>query len=147
MTETSRTTGRATKPVRGDVTALQAQALEEQRDAKLAQEAADKARLREVEDFTKKNTVIDYSGADVPLPEPEKAESDEPYRVITIKYAIEQMAFGREVLVDAEYNEHGECTRPAQLGGIRFFDFDEGRRYNVPRAMADHLDERGLVWH
>lgn len=147
MAETNRNTGRAAKPVRGDVTALQVQALEEQRDANLAKEAAEKAHRREVEELAKKNEVIDYSGADVPLPEPEKHEDHSPFREIIAKYDVDQMAFGREIVRDAEYNEDGECTRPAELGGIRFLSFQEGRRYRVPRALADHLDERGLVWH
>lgn len=27
------------------------------------------------------------------------------------------------------------------------YTFEEGRRYKVPQHVADHLEERGLVWH
>ena len=27
------------------------------------------------------------------------------------------------------------------------YNFEEGRQYRVPRALADHLEEKGYVWH
>jgi hypothetical protein len=33
------------------------------------------------------------------------------------------------------------------LGYGNTVSFKEGGRYRVPRWMADHLDEKGLVWH
>jgi hypothetical protein len=148
MTETNRTTGRRA-PARGDVTALQQATLDEARDTEQKEAAAEKKRAREVEDYQKKHEVIDYTGADVPLPEPEKADvEDEPYQVVTMKYDVEQMAYGREIHQDPEYDgETGEMTKAAVLGGIRFLNFAEGRRYNVPTPLAQHLDERGLLWH
>lgn len=147
MAETNRNTGRRA-PARGDVTALQQQALDEDRDRQREEDARAKAERAAVEEYAKAHEVIDYSGADEPLPEPEPVDDhDEPYREIIVKYDVEKMAFGREIVKDPEYNEHGELTRDAVLGNIRFLNFKEGRRYRVPRALADHMDERGLVWH
>lgn len=147
MADTNRTTGRPNKPVRGDVTAMQVQALEEERDANAAQKAREDAHRREVEEYAKKHEVIDYSGADTPLPEPEPVENDEPLREFIAKYTVEDMAFGRIINSPAEFNENGECTKPADLGGIRYLNFEEGRRYRVPKSLYMHLDERGLIWH
>lgn len=147
MAEVSRVTGKAT-PQRGDVTALQQNALNDQRDADAAQKAAADKHAREVEEYDRKHRVVDYSGADTPLPEPERVEDDSnPYREVIAKYDVEQMAYGRIVISEPEYNEYGELTVAAQLGGIRYLNFQEGRRYNVPKALADHMDERGLLWH
>lgn len=33
------------------------------------------------------------------------------------------------------------------LGYGNVVDFKEGNRYRVPRWVAEHLDEKGLVWH
>jgi hypothetical protein len=147
MAEVSRTTGRHA-PERGDVTALQESALAEQRDEEKRQAAASAAKAREVQEYDRKHTVIDYSEADTPIPEPERNEDpDEPYREIIAKYKVEQMAYGRIVLSEPEYNEYGELSKAAQLGGIRYLNFEEGRRYRVPKALAEHMDERGLLWH
>lgn len=147
MAETNRTTGRPSKPARGDVTALQVQALEEERDQNAAEALREKTRLREVEELSKKHEVINYADADTPLPDPEPEDDDEPTRVIIAKYNVENMAYGRIINQPAEYNENGECTKPADLGGIRYLNFEEGRRYQVPKPLYEHMDERGLVWH
>lgn len=33
------------------------------------------------------------------------------------------------------------------LGYGNVYSFIEGRRYRVPRWVADHLDSKGLIWH
>lgn len=155
MQETNRTTGRRA-PARGDVTALQQQQLDEQRDQERAEATAAAAAARQVEEYTRKNEVIDYSGADQPLPEPERRDdSDEPYREIIAKYDIPQMTFGREIVEEVLRDERnrpvldddGSPVKIKVPGRIRELNFREGRRYRVPKALADHMDERGLVWH
>lgn len=143
----NRSTGKATAQA-GDMTALRTAQLEDERDAERVEAARRVTMQREVEDYEARNTVIDYTGADTPLAEPEaEINKENPYREIIIKYAIDQMAFGREIIQDAEYDERGNITVPPRLGGIRYFSFAEGRRYKVPRELADHLDERGYVFH
>lgn len=33
------------------------------------------------------------------------------------------------------------------IGVGNTFDFEEGRKYRVPKAVADHLEEKHYVWH
>jgi hypothetical protein len=33
------------------------------------------------------------------------------------------------------------------FGKDNHYDFEEGREYVVPQALADHLEEKGLLWH
>jgi hypothetical protein len=143
----NRATGKAV-PQAGDMTALRSQQLEDDRDAERAEAARRATQQAEVEDYEARNVVIDYTGADTPLPVAvEATDNQDPYREIIIKYGIDQMAFGREIIQNAEYDGHGNITIPPRLGGIRYFTFKEGRKYRVPRALADHLDERGYVFH
>jgi hypothetical protein len=145
---TNRSTGRAA-PQPGDMTALQKAALEEKADAAKDEAARLQAAKVEVEDYEAKHTVIDYSGADIPLPEvtEDEAELENPVREVIMKYAIDQMAFGREVISEPVLDDNGNVVVPARLGGIRYFTFKEGRRYRLPKALADHLDERGFLFH
>jgi|SRR5581483_8174320 len=143
----NRATG-AKAPQPGDMTAVRKAALEEQHAEEQAARAAELSMLAETDTWEKQNTVVDYTGADTPLPEVKPVEDDaNPVREIIIKYPIEQMAFGREVIKEAELDGNGNVLVPAVLGNIRYFDFEEGRRYRVPRPLADHLDERGYVFH
>ena len=49
--------------------------------------------------------------------------------------------------LDDDGNPTWEIKRPAELGGLRFYNFEEGRKYRLPRPLADHLDEHGYVFH
>lgn len=146
---TNRTTG---KPVAqpGDMTALRKQAQEETRDVEQAEAAQRLTMAREVDDYEKQHVTVDYTGADVALPDVEEDDGadERPYREIIVKYDIDKMAFGRDIVTPAVTDEAtGVMSVPPVLGGIRFFDFKEGRRYRVPRELAEHLDERGYVFH
>lgn len=144
---TNRGTGRRVAQP-GDMTALRKQVQEEERDEQQREAARKMTMAKEVEEYDKRHTVIDYTGADQPLPEVvEEEDNDDPYREIIIKYDIDQMAFGREIVKDAVMEDDGTMKIPPILGNIRFLSFKEGRRYRVPRALADHLDERGFVFH
>jgi len=152
---TNRSTGRPV-PQKGDQTAVQAQALEAKKAEDAAQAQAEAVAEAEVASFEKKKVVIDYyTDADKPLAEvvEDEVTSTLPYREVTIKYGIENMVFGRKIIRQPEYrkDEKGEDTwemvRPAELGGLRFLNFEEGRRYRLPRELADHLDEHGYIFH
>jgi len=147
-TRVNRTSGKAA-PQPGDVTALRTQALEEQRDEDQREASKRLSMASEVQEYEKQNVVIDYTDVDNPLPEvqPEDGDDDRPYREVTIKYDIDNMVYGVKILREAEYDERGNVTRPADVGGPRFFSFKEGRRYRLPKPLADHLDERGYVFH
>lgn len=152
---TNRATG---KPVaqRGDQTAVQAQALEAKKEEAAKVAAAKAEALAEVDSFKKKNVVIDYfADADKPVDDvvEDEVASTLPFREVTMKYTIDQMTYGMQIVSPAVYekDEEGNDTRvlaePAQVGGPRYYSFEEGRKYRLPRELADHLDERGYVFH
>ena len=145
--EVNRNTGKA--PVqRGDTTALQQAELDKQRDAKAEQAAAVKAAADKQENWAKRNTVVDYSQADQPIElAPEEIDDDSPTRDIVVKYTVDRMAYGRAVNWETVTDEDGKSREVSSLGGIRYFDFQEGRKYRVPTDMAKHMEERGLVAH
>lgn len=69
-----------------------------------------------------------------------------PKRRIRVNYPIEDMTFGREVLFPGEMNEFGAWVRPAVLGGLRNYTFEEGRWYVVDADLADHLAFLGYIY-
>jgi phage-related tail protein len=52
-------------------------------------------------------------------------EVETPVREFRVNTAIENMTFG-----------HGQ-----------HYDFEEGVRYKAPKALYDHLDSLGYIWH
>lgn len=135
----------------GDLTGVQGQRLAAERDE--AAEEESQARLAEAQQdrVEKLTTVVDYS--ETPTGRREQAEVVEtPVEVhpttmmIRVNYPIEQMTFGREVIVNAEYDDHGVCTRAAVLGGMLTYDFEEGQQYKVPWELGAHLKTLGYVY-
>ena len=145
--EVNRNTGKA--PVqRGDTTALQQAELDKQRDAKAEHDAAVKAAADKQENWAKRNTVVDYSQADQPIEiVPEEEDDDSPTRDIVVKYTIEKMTYGTNVTWESVTDQDGKVHEVPSVGQPRYFDFQEGRKYRVPTAMAKHMEERGLVAH
>ena len=141
------TTTEKAQPRPGDVTGLRKQQLEQQHAAEVAEVAERISMNAKVEDKRKQNEVIDYSGADEPLPEPEPVEAnDEPYVIFRCSGDIERMVFGREVRVEHGKDEDGNDVTVLVPGNLRFFDFKEGHQYRVPRDLYEHLDARGYVY-
>ena len=56
------------------------------------------------------------------------------------------MAYGRQVISQPVYDDRYNLVKPPVLGSIRYFSFMEGRRYDIPRPMAEHLLVRGIVY-
>jgi hypothetical protein len=126
---------------------LEAQAAEERkiREAEMAQATQAAAEYRET-------SVVDYSegghsapGTDVPEAEevPEEIEVQDPIVQIRVNSPIEDMVFGRSIAHPGD-PEHGIPPTP---GPLQFYSFQEGVTYKVPRAMAEHLDRLGYLWH
>lgn len=133
----------------GDQTALRKQQLELEHAAELAERASELSMHAARQRSEISNEVLDFTDIDTPLPE-FKPQVDDTTPVIecVIKYDIDRMAFGMKINRPAEIDpETGAVTRPAELGGIRFLSFTEGRRYKLPRALYTHLDERGFIAH
>jgi hypothetical protein len=136
----------------GDKTGLRAQALEAETAHRDAEAAREKSAAKADQEHRKRHEVIDYTGDagyDKPLPEADRDEVDiaDPYRTVRMKYEIEDMVFGREVKTEGYTDDDGKTHEVQVPGRIRTWSFSEGRQYRLPRAMADHLDERGFVLH
>lgn len=109
--------------------------------------AADKAAEDEANAVRIGITHVDLDEGFSPLPE--TAENDNPKSetvVVRFRREVEEMAYGRTVLSQPVYDDKGNLAKPAVLGNIRFFSFMEGRRYEIPRPMAEHLSARGIVY-
>ena len=132
----------------GDLTGTRGQKLAQERDdaqeAALAEAAAAKAGER----VEKLSTVVDYTETSRPVAEVVDAPVEVQPKEMTIRvnYPIEDMTFGKEVITPAEYNEHGEVTKPAVLGGLLNYNFEEGVQYKVPFELGAHLKEKGYVY-
>lgn len=110
-------------------------------------EAAEKMSLATAKAAKEQEQVIDYTGADTPVEEVEtqEVEVNEPERFIRVNSEIEDMVFGRQVVTPASADEHGNY-RPAVLGPLNFFNFSPGKRYKVPRELAEHLSKLGYLY-
>lgn len=133
----------------GDLTGRNTQKLEAERDE--AQEAEAQARLTKASEERVEllSTVVDYSEGGVRT-EAEVVETEPEIHpatmLIRVNYPIEQMTFGREVVAPPEYDDHGNVTKPAILGGMLTYDFKEGQQYRVPWELGAHLKSLGYVY-
>lgn len=140
------------------VAEAQAAVAEEQERA-----AAELSMLTAQEAERRDNEVVDYSQGGYAAPAPEQptarrgvhpelaAEIEQALEVevgprdveVRVNSKIEQMVYGRQVL------DLGDPAKgiPPRLGTLQFYDFEEGVRYRVPVALAEHLDELGYLWH
>jgi hypothetical protein len=125
-----------------DFTGQKQQRLEADKSEAKKEAAKRVAMVNEVEREVN-NEVIDYTGADIPLPEVEvqEVEINDPYRTIRVNTDINQMTFGRRVQDPGDI-EHGI---PPVMGDIPMYNFEEGRSYRIPKDMADHLQRLGYL--
>lgn len=92
-------------------------------------------------------THVDLESGYSPLPDVEENNDPKSEMVIVrFRRAVDEMAYGRAIVAPAVYDGDGNLVKPAVLGGIRYFSFTEGRRYEIPRSMAEHLFARGIVY-
>ncbi|MDX3260688.1 hypothetical protein PV336_15825 [Streptomyces sp. MI02-2A] len=110
------------------------------RKAELAKEHAEELKAREgeislmtaVAAEEKENTVVEVKPRDMSAPvEPEPVEVADavevevPMATFRVNTTLEQMTYG-----------HGN-----------HYDFEEGVKYKGPKALYDHLDSLGYIWH
>lgn len=115
-----------------DFTGREADRLAKARDQDAARREAELTMASQAEAAAKEAEVVDYSEppskAAPAADEPQLGESVEvkaPYRTVRINTDLEQVTYGA--------GNH--------------YDFEAGRRYNLPTDLAQHLDEKGFVWH
>lgn len=134
-----------------------------QQKAKLAKEHADAVAARgdelammdAAERVAAENRVTDYTaGADSPLIlDDEKSLADAEAELSRNRPQFED----DEVVIDDEgvgVREQPHRTirvnsdlEQVTIGAGNHYTFKEGEKYRVPAAVADHLEEKGLVWH
>jgi hypothetical protein len=156
MPEAARQTGarpNSTTKARPGDTAMRKQQLEQERDLQAAQQQAEDEAAEAAVQEIRKNSVIDYTNVDQPLPEapvdPLSGDEDDGKPVVVrVKYDLPEMTYGREILVPERPDPNlAGGVIPAQLGKINTLKFEEGRQYALPKPLARHMDERGLLMH
>ena len=112
----------------GDMTGLETERLQKEHQEELKARAAEISMMNEIE--AEQNEVpIDYSEG--PLTRaPEIEEADE----IELKPAT-QTIIPNTTLESVTY------------GAGKHYSFEEGRKYTVPRELAEHLRSKGLLWN
>jgi hypothetical protein len=115
----------------GDLTGRTKAALAKEHAEDLARREGEIALINAAEAAEKANTVVEVKPKQ---PEPvvdtvvevaETVEVETPMREFRVNTALENMTFG-----------HGN-----------HYDFEEGVRYKAPKALYDHLDSLGYIWH
>lgn len=127
-----------------DFTGKQTERLNEERKAEII-EASQRIALVNQEIAEAKNEIVDYTDSPEPLPEVEVrvAEVSTPYRMIRVNSDIDQMTYGREVLDPGDYTSNP--PRPAIMGPMKFYSFNEGQLYRVTKDLAEHLSGLGYI--
>ncbi|WPH58279.1 hypothetical protein SEA_LUCKYSOCKE_79 [Streptomyces phage LuckySocke] len=112
----------------GDFTGQQTEKLQAEHAETLKQRAQEISLMAEVE-AEENAKPVDYTKGPTPRPEQdlevaEEVELREPTRTIIPNTNLESVTFGA--------GNH--------------YTFEEGRKYVVPRELADHLSSKGLLW-
>jgi hypothetical protein len=136
-----------------DLTGVRKQQLEMQHAADLATREAEIATATVAAYKQRADEVVDYSqgGASAPGTAPgevveevpEEIEVEAPVVRIRVNAPIEDMVFGRAVGHPGD-PENGLAPVP---GNLQFYNFEEGVQYDVPRALAEHLERIGYLYH
>lgn len=138
-----------------DLTGIRGQQLAAEAAADKAEAVKQVEEAREAERSAKLATVVDYTSApetrgtqpnDVTEVEETVVEVAPKTKRIRILDDLPDMTYGREVISDAEYDERGNLTRYPVLGGLRTYNFEAGRTYDVPADIAGHLAALGYTY-
>jgi hypothetical protein len=126
-----------------DFTGKLQQKLAEDKKSELVEAAQRVAMVTAVAADIKDNEIIDLTNSDEPLPVPEvrEVEVNSPNRIIRVNSDLPMVTFGREVLDPGD----PETGRPAIMGPMNMYNFEEGQQYRVPRELADHLQQLGYL--
>lgn len=116
----------------GDLTGRNKAALAKEHAEELKQRENEIALINAAAAAERDDTVHDVVPRDTapaPAPDPievaDAVEVETPTREFRVNTSLENMTFG-----------HGN-----------HFDFEEGVRYRAPKALYDHLDSLGYIWH
>lgn len=117
----------------GDYTGKMKAKLQAEHAEELAKREAEISLITQQEQDYRANSTVDLTqggpiildGDDVQQLEGDEQMSESAHRTIRVNQDIEQMT----------------------VGAGNTYDFVVGQKYRVPRHIADHLEEKGLVWH
>lgn len=104
----------------GDLTGLTSEALQKQHESELAEKSRQLTMLQAANDAEKLQPV-DLSGPN--------SATIEGVEVKKAKRRVKALA-----------------TVDATVGAGNMYNLEEGRTYDLPAHVADHLEEKGLVW-
>lgn len=131
------------KPKAGDATGRQKAALEAEQAEALAKRQEEMTMVNQQVIVETQNAVFDpKSGEKV-------AESDEDAGAPAVESKDgEVVDLGVETVESDEVVIRvNETLTNVTIGAGTFFNFDEGKKYKVPRHVARHLEEKGYLWH
>lgn len=116
----------------GDLTGRTKEALAKQNAEAVAARASEMSMISAAAEAERDDTVHEVMPKEMappPAPEPievsDVVEVETPMREFRVNTTLENVTFGA--------GNH--------------FDFEEGIRYRAPKALYDHLDSLGYVWH
>lgn len=147
VVEQANSRSKAVRKRPADFTGKLTEKLQEERKAEIV-EASQRIALVNAELAQEKDTIVDYTRANEPVAEVQAraVEVASPYRMIRVNADIAQMTFGREVLDSGDYdNPDINLRRPAIMGPMKMYDFNEGQLYRVPKDVAEHLNNLGYL--
>jgi hypothetical protein len=114
----------ARKPA-GDLTGRTAEKLARERDTEAKERAKSMATATIVAESEKSNVVVDLVEKPKPEVEEQPVVVEESDRVIRVNADLKDVVIGQG----------------------NYFDFEVGVQYRVPAFVANHLEEKGLIWH
>lgn len=122
-------------------------------------EAAERMAMTDSPAALRNNEPIDYTEetrlANFPV-EPVDVQVEVKPRKYKVRVVcdIEKMVFGREVIDPGDFDINGrlnegvppENAKMPLLGGLRFYDFEEGQEYIVDGPLYEHLRELNFIY-
>ncbi|MFK0015743.1 hypothetical protein [Streptomyces sp. NPDC091027] len=115
----------APRKAAGDLTGRTAEKLAAARDTEAKERAKSMATATVVAESEKANTVVDL------VDQPASTVEEQPV-------VVEES--DRVIRVNADLND-------VVIGQGNYFTFEVGVQYRVPAFVANHLEEKGLLWH
>ena len=142
---------RGNQPRHGDFTGQQKAKLAKEHAEEVAKREGELSMMAEQEAIAAQNRVTDYTQGTTP------EVIDDPDVVAAAEAELQRAALNDDVQVldgDVETRERPDRTiivntdlEQVTIGAGNHYSFNEGEKYRVPAHVADHLEEKGLIWH
>lgn len=125
-----------------DHTGVQMQRQAKENSESIKERAKELGMIQAQIDDERTNDVVDLTAPQEPAPvaEVKPIEVTRPDRTIRVVADIEEMTFGRQVILGIP----GETVDRA--GSLQTYSFEEGRQYKVPWDVAERLEQLGYLY-